>query len=559
MTERRRVAVLLVLVLGVSMLPTDTPWRCLIGDPLGETDNHLWMFWREGIRLRGVGGALANVPEGVSIPLMDPVNLPVYLLLSPLGPVIAYNGMAAFNVLLSGLGAYVLARQFVDARHAEIALVAGGSAPFLAGVIDFGITESWPIGWLGIHAALLIRYARTGRRIVAVGAGVSLGLVALSGWYHALLGLIVEAVLVPALLLRHRRLGTVAQGAIGAVMVLPSLIHFLSIREQWRPRWLAPAPGPPGPRPDWAALPIYGTDVLNLILPSSTTVHPSKSVYIGVVVLALCAWALLRRSKSAGGLVLLAAIPLLLSLGYWPTVAGTALGLPGPAWLLVKVVPALQGLSHWHRAAAGAVPFLAAAAAIGAAALPNWRGLPAVLIGLILADGVLLSQTAWPRTAYPLTLPASLAELPGSGGVIQIPFDNSREMFSETPARIYSRWQVIHGRQIAENYEGVDALLAGSVLVAAAHAACWNRDTLPPYYQPPPEMRSPQAPQTLESIAAAVAELDTWGFEWIVLHRDRCRVPARAIPLLDELLGPGHHFDNGDAAWKIPDVAGLGE
>ena len=559
MTERRWVAGLLLLVVGVSMLPADTPWGSLVGDPLGETDNHLWMFWREGQLLSGDGGALANAPEGVSIPLMDPVNLPIYLLLSPLGPVLAYNGMAAFSVMLSGIGAYVLARQFVDARSAGVALVAGGSAPFLAGVIDFGITESWPIGWFGIHAALLIHFARTGRLSAATGAGVSLGLVALSGWYHALLGLTLEAMLVPALLIRHRRIGIVAQGAIALAMVMPSLVQFLSIRDQWRPRWLAPAPGPPGPRPDWAELPIYGTDLLNLFLPSLSAVHPSKAVYIGVVVLALCAWGLWRRARSAGWLLLLAAVPLLLSLGYWPTVAGYAVGLPGPAWLLVKAAPELQGLSHWHRAAAAAVPFLAAAAAIGAAELPARGGLLAALIGLILVDSALLSQTAWPRTAYPITLPQSLAELPGRGGVIQVPFDNSREMFSETPARIYSRWQVIHGRQIAENYEGVDALLARSALVAAAQAACWNRNTLPPYYQPPPEMRDPEPPQTPEAIAAAVAQLDAWGFEWIVLHRDRCRVPARAIPLLDDLLGPGLRFDSGDVAWKILGAQGVGE
>lgn len=550
MNERRWLLAGLAVTVALTLLPTAAPWSALIGDPLGETDNHLWMFWRAVQRLSGTEHALGNAPEGVPIPLMDPVNLPIFVLLWPLGPAAAYNGMAAFSVVLSAVGAWLLARQLTDARAAWIALVAGGSAPFLAGVIDFGITESWPVGWFGVHAALLIAHARTGRRWYAVGAGVSLGFIALSGWYHALLGLLLEVLLVSALLIRHRRPGTVLQGLIGLGMVLPALWHFLGIRGQWRPRWLKPAPGPPGPREDWAELPIYGTDALNLVVPYIGEVHPSKSVYIGVVVLALALWGLVRSPRVAGPLWALALGPLLLALGYWPTVYGYATGFPGPAWYLVTAVPDLQGLSHWHRAAAAAIPFLAAAAAVGAAALPRHRLLIPALGGAILLDGALLSQTAWPRTTYRLEAPEVLTMLEGEGGIIQIPFDNSREMFSTEPARIYNRWQVVHGRAISENYEGVDALLASSVLVASAHAACWNRDRLPPYYQPPPEMRDPEPPTVAEARAEA-ARLRAAGFGWLVLHRERCRVPARAVPLLDELLGKGQRLEGGDIAWSL--------
>ncbi|MFT4976513.1 MAG: hypothetical protein ACI8S6_002418 [Myxococcota bacterium] len=336
-------------------------------------------------------------------------------------------------------------------------------------------------------------------------------------------------------------------------MVLPALVRFLAVRDQWRPRWLAPPPGPPGPRPDWAELPIYGTDLLNLLLPYVGDVHPSKSVYIGLVVLFLALWGLLWRPRQAGPMWLLALGPLSLSLGYWPTVAGYPMGVPGPAWFLVEAMPELRGLSHWHRAAGAAVPFIAAAAAIGFDALPKRRWLLPVVSALILLDGALLSQTAWPRTTFVLSAPESLTTLPGEGGIIQIPFDNSREMFSDEPARIYSRWQLVHGRQIAENYEGVDALLERSVLVAAAQSACWNRSTLPPYYQPPPEMRDPEPPDA-EALAAEREELIGWGYEWIVLHRERCRVPARAIPLLDRLLGRGERLPDGDVAWRLAEI-----
>ena len=40
----------------------------------------------------------------------------------------------------------------------------------MLGVVDFGITESWTVGWLALHVALLLRYARTGGARWAVGA-----------------------------------------------------------------------------------------------------------------------------------------------------------------------------------------------------------------------------------------------------------------------------------------------------------------------------------------------------------------------------------------------------
>lgn len=551
MIERRWVAILVTGTVLMSLWPSAPPWLAVLGDPLGETDNHLWMFWRGLQRVSGVQHPLGNAPTGVSIPLMDPVNFPIFAMFSPLGTVVAYNAMAVVNVVISALGAYALARQFVSMRPAGVALVSGGSAPFLLGVIDFGITESWPIGWFGLHAALMIQFARTGHLPAAVGAGLCLGCIALSGWYHALLGLVMEVGLVGVLLFRSRRLGLLLQGGIGLLMVMPSLLLFLNVRAQWRPRWLAPAPGPPGPRPDWAELPIYGTDLLNYVLPQFQAVHPSKAVYLGLVTLGLCGVGLITQPRRSVGLLGLAALPLLLGLGYWPTIAGHAVGIAGPAWWLVTAIPDLQGLSHWHRASGAAIPFLAAMAAVGASALPRQRVvIPVVVLAMVL-DATLLSQTSWPRSAYTLTVPESLSSLPDAGGVVQIPFDNSRQMFSDEPARIYNRWQVVHGRPISENYEGIDALLADSVLVAAGHAACWNRDTLPPYYQPPPDMRDPDPPSSPEEITAAVEELRGWGFSSVVLHRERCRVPARAIPLLNAMLGEGEHMANGDVLWRL--------
>ena len=523
----------------------------ILGDPLGETDNHWWMLWRSGQELLGGAELLANAPVGVPIPLMDPINLPIFLLGSGFGPIIGWNLLAFASVGIAAWGGYRLAREVAGPRAALIGLVGTGGAPFLAGVIDFGITESWPIGLMALHAAALLRHARLGDRKDALLAGLCLGAVGLSGWYHAFFVLLLEAMLVPWLWWRTRRPLLWGQGLIGFVMVLPAWLRFQQARELWAGRWLAPSPGPPGPRPDWADLPVFGTDLLTFLLPRWSTVHPSKAVYLGILLCSLVLVGLLSRRRASAGMLLLAAPFLVLALGHWPTLAGKALGMPGPAWLLSTWLPSFRGLSHWHRAVGAAVPFLAAAAAAGVESRPRLVRLAPLLSVLILVDGIAFAPTAWPRTTIDPTPPASLRSIPGEAGMVLIPFDNDREPFSQEPARIYNRWQVMLGRPLSESYEGVDALLARSRLVAAAQTACWPHSTLPPYYEPPPEMREVAPLEDPEEIAHEREQLRAWGYEWIVVLRDRCRVPARALPALESMLGPGERLEGGDRAWRL--------
>ncbi len=547
-------------LLALTLWPARLPWVGPVGDPLGETDNHVWMFWLHTERLLGGGEALANVPEGIGVPLMDLVNWPVWMLGAPLGPALAWNLMMVFSVALALFGGWRLGREVGGEAGAWVGMAGLGTAPFLAGVVDFGISESWPIGWLALHLALLLSHARSGRRLDALGAGLCLGAFALSGWYHALFGLVMEALVVPVLLWRHRRLGLLLQGGVALAMVLPIFAVFRGELGLWSHRWMAPSPGPPGPREDWATLPVFGTDLLNLVLPSTVSVHPSKAVYLGSILLLLVGVGLVRRGRRTLPWVL-AALPLLaLALGYWPTAAGKALGFPGPAYALVQLVPELQGLSHWHRAVGGALPALIAAAACGAAALPKraWVGpLLALLIGV---DAVGFGQTAWPRTVIEPELPEVFAWLdaqegesrePDPRGIVQLPFDNDRRLFADSPARIYNRWQVLHGRPVSEHYEGMDALLASSKLVAAANDACWNQSRLPPYYAPPPEMRDLDFPTDPEVIEAERAQLRGWGYRWIVLHRDRCRLLAKPIQGLDRTLGEGERVGEQALVWEL--------
>jgi hypothetical protein len=529
----------------------------IYGHPLGETDNHLWMFWRAVAQLGGAG-PVANHPEGLPLPLMDPINLPLALPGFLVHPGLGFGLMVLGNVLLGALAAWWLARQFVGPRAAWVALVAVGCSPFLAGVMEFGITESWPVWALCVHLVFLLRYARGGRAREAWAAGLFLGAFALSGWYHALFGVICELVVVPWLLWRHRRWsGLLGQGVLAGLLVLPAFLRFLAVRSLWAGRWHLPNAVPRAHLDHWRWLRNYGTDAANLVLPSVEPAPISLSVYLGLGVLALAVAGLWLRRREAAPFALLAGIFLLLALGHWVRVGGDVITLagqplPGPARLLVQAFPPLVGLSHWHRAVGPATVFLGLLAAMGAERLVagrSWRAL--LLVALLLAESLFLGQTRWPRMVYSPGIPAIYAALEAPGPILELPFDNGRLPFSQTPARLYNRWQVFHGHPVAESYEGRDAILASNRLAAVADALCGVPPTRPPHELPPRSMGDASAIADEAALRAAADGLSGAGFTWVVLHRDRAKTPARAEALLVRAFGEPALDIEGAAAWQI--------
>ena len=529
----------------------------IYGHPHGETDNHLWMFWRAVQQLMG-SGVVANAPEGLPLPLMDPINLPLALPGFLLHPGLGYSGLVAANVLLGMLAGYWAARLYVGPRAAWVAMVAVGCSPFLSGVMEFGITESWPLWALAAHLGFIGRYARDGILRHAVAAGVCLGAFALSGWYHAFFGVIIQLVLLPWLAFRHRRWkGLLGQGLLAGVMVLPAFLRFMAVRQLWEGRWHMPGTVPHAHLDHWRWLRNYGTDAANLVLPSLEPAPISHSVYLGlgVLLLALLGWWARRRQATpylllAGGFVLLA-------LGHWVRVGGEVLSIaghpvPGPARLLVQVFEPLVGLSHWHRAVGPATVFLALLAGMGAERLIAGRSRRALLlVALLLAESIFLGQTRWPRSFYTPDVPAVYAALAEPGPVLDLPFDNGRIPFSQTPARLLNRWQVFHGRPVAENYEGRDSVLASNRLAAVADAHCGVRPTRPPHELPPRAMLDARPLDDDDALRAAAAELGSMGFVYVVLHQDRAETPQRARALLERAFGsPTLEVDEA-AAWRI--------
>ncbi len=524
------VAPLLVLLLTWPM-PLRPTW--LLAHPLGEGTNHHWMFWRALQDL-----PVANWPAGIDIPLMDPINLP-FALGGLVHPALAYNGVVLAGLLLAYAGAWVFARELEAGPWGSmIAGIAAASAPALGAAADFGISEALPVGWLGFHAACLLALARPGstRRalLLALGAGLTLAAFVLAGWYHALFGLIVEVGLVIWTLVRARALRTLkpgllglagAQGLLALALILPRLLAFLEIRELWSYRWVKHSPFPPEFRPAWRSLPAFGTDLLNLVLPSLDTVEVSKCVYVGLVGLAL---ALCARKRAP---LLLAAPLYLLSLGHWLSVGGQTrhferiITLPG-AWL-VDWFPALVGLSHWQRAAVPASFLVAVAVGLGAARLIErfpWAawGLPVLLV----ADALALSQTPWPRPMTPTKPPKIYASLQGEGALIELPFDNHRKQFTTEQPRRSNLWQPFHGKPVAENHEGDDELIRTNRWVRTVDENCRR--------------------------ATPVATLSIpEGVDSVLLQGEWCARAEQVTELLTEQLGPPAVVVREDRLWFV--------
>ncbi|MEC7242757.1 MAG: hypothetical protein VXW32_16105 [Myxococcota bacterium] len=469
--ESRWVGALVLLLGGVVFTwplllhPTE-----LYGHAQGEASNHLWMFWRAG-----EAGVVANYPMGLPIPLMDPINLPIYRALAWVHPALGYNAVWCFNLALAFTGAVFLARVMGVAHRASlVAGVACAFSPFLSGLGSFGITESWGIGWLGFHCGFLIRYGQERRRVDLLAAGLTLAAFLWTGWYSAVFAVVTECCLAVTLLRRRQlNFGFVLQGGLASLLVLPRLVSFWGDRGFWSGRWDgAPAPLD-GQWEAWRELPRSGADLLNFTLPSLSSVEVSKAVYLGLIVLILAAWAGRR-----GRLLVLWSLPfVLLSLGPYLMVGGhqSWLGssLPLPAQGLRGIFPPLEGVTHWWRALAPAVLFLAVAAAMGAERVGRERPRAWILLsGLVLFDSIGLSQTPWPRDLISVRPPPVYEKLEEEGALLQLPVHNERREFSEDVPRIYNRWQPVHGQPVVENYEGRDHLLDRNPLLQGLQALC---------------------------------------------------------------------------------------
>ncbi len=565
MTRRgwaRLLPLLVALALALAVMwpwplrPMDVP-----GSPFMEADNHLWMLWRAARSVWGEPGPWMNWPLGHERTLQDLVHLPMAALLMPLDPAFAYGCIAFTDLLLALLAGWLLSRELgASSGAAMVGMAVLGCAPFFGGALCFGLSEAWTLGCYGLFGALFLRTARTGSLGSALGSGAALAGFALSGWYSAVFAALAMPVWTLWVLVRNRPtagrwllLGLVISLALLAVF--PALVGFLSSGdlEGLVARRAAPWTYQPG----WRHAPQGGTDILNLLLPTTEQVDMARTSYLGLVALSLGLLGLARNrdARVAMSGVLLMAI---LAMGRNLVFAGHAVGpgaepLPAPVHWLTLLFPALNGIYWWYRAAGLAVVFLAPAAAMGVGVLEGALGrsffrMALPLVALVAADDLLLSDAPWPRPVYDPRPPEQLVDVPGDGPLVLLPFDVGPRLWPRHVPRAYQRWQPWLDRPISESYESPDAL-ADNALLAWADRECRAG-----------RMARGQAHQALPPDSArlrdAIDALLGAGVEVVAVVRPRAVAPGRCVAYLEEQLGPAGGDGQIVSWWLLSGTSG---
>jgi hypothetical protein len=531
----RRTALDLVwgaLVWAVAAAPLWWSPALLTGYERGEADNHRWMLWQAAHPTQ----VWSNLPDGTGMPLVDPVHLPVFWVGLLFGPTFAWNLTLGVDLVIAVAGGAYLAVRATDRREVAPVGMMLALAPALHGVVAFGVSEAWTLGWLAFFLGGWAGFVRSGRRLDAVVAAAGLGGYLLSGgyaWFFAVISIALAAAWArPS---RERLpLALLILGS-GAIVAVPAMAQFWAARAVWADRL--------HPVISWRTLvgwrdgPEGGSDLLMLVIPR-LPVPAGRSTYLGVASL-LLATAGVRRQAGAAVAV---AVFGLLSLGVVVHVAGHAV-VPG-----VAMLPSLAGfhwIHHWYRAtgpmAVWLIPLVAQGAiwlADGKRRIPPW-----MLAAVVGVDVVALGGNTWPASQYDPTPPPGIRDLGGAGGLLVLPLDREGEFTTDIP-RPFERWGPEIGRPLAMSYETPVAMRDRVRLVAALDRACGAADDARPFSDPAGVTPEIAAAGRRQLAAAGVTDLAVW-----TVHApipDLCRAVAMTL-----LGAPDRVLEGGVLSWRM--------
>lgn len=401
---------------------------------------------------------LMNYPQGWNLSTTDTSlaallpSLPFSLLW---GPVAGYNIGMWLSFVFSGLAMYVWVYRYT--RSATASLLAGTLYAFFpnriahyqAGHLNLSATAWFPLYFLGLYEVLRAgKKFHWGWALLCAGA---LGLIAFTSMYYLLFTLLISVVFVVGFFLLTRP--AYRQPAIwlrlGATALLSAPVLYLALRPFLA---LAGQGGLADRSVDY--MDAYAASLTDFLAPASShflwggwisqVLDRSQwiegSLYIGVITLALLAVAFVRRKELAErSLLTLAAISILAAVliamgphlhwnGELVLVAGQRIPLPS-LWLY-EYVPFFAKMRAIMRMGVFALLFAALIAGLGADVLlrrlpKRWqRWATVALLALVLLDFYpgpdrhILPVEARPVDAW-------LAQQPGKGAVVQLPFSRS--------------------------------------------------------------------------------------------------------------------------------------
>jgi hypothetical protein len=414
--------------------PLPVVWsKAMLTVPGRDAAGHVWLLWaalHERAPLLGTTDLL-GYPEGFTLVLADPGNLPFYALGSLVSASAAYNTMLWGGLLLSGLAGALLARRAQGPAWLG-AVVAMAAPPMLAASAE-GTTDSFGVAWVLLQLAFLLRFLDQGRLRDGVLAAGALAMTWHCGPYNGLWASVMDLCLGLWVVGRgwptgegeaRRRWPAVgratAVGIGGLLLCLPLARAMLGVQDPNMPGSAGRKVLPPAfeaPEAFRGGLQ-HGADLLDPWLPLQLTggeAAVSHTAYVGAVALVVAVIAVARDRGRwpwlAGALAFS-----LLSLGTELYLHGRLVTvgegiLLAPAGVLVKAFPALLGwVAHWYRAGAVAALLLVP---LVASQGRGWRG--PVLAALVLGDSLVGAPRAWPLpTGVPPSVPALSLLEPGA-------------------------------------------------------------------------------------------------------------------------------------------------
>jgi hypothetical protein len=422
------------------------------------------------------------------------------------GEVAAYNLLLLWSFVLSGLGAYLLARYLTGSMAA--ALLAGlifAFLPYRTALVGSGHLPLMGTGWLPLLLLYEERVIRHRRARDGALAGLFYGLFALSSWYYAYMGALVAVLYALArarpwsAYLRDRRAwrSLLIAACVAILVMLPALAPLLSLTvrgEIGRPtvslRYID----------QWSASfmdfflpsimhPLWG-EQLAALYPQN--VHENL-LWLGAIPMILAAYAVIRRrSALTGALAVVGCAAFVLALGttlhwagepvyipVWRSIAdlfthamyaitgkyalnpATYSGMeqaghivvPLPTLALYLFLPFFNAMRVWARFGLVVGLVVAVLAGMGASALvrwPRWTRRARIVLVALLAAGVLFDFATVP---YPFGMSAVgpqpvdewLRAQPGDFAILELPISKT---WHGPP--LYAARE--HGKKIAYGY-----------------------------------------------------------------------------------------------------------
>lgn len=421
---------LLALAAVLLLLPMLLAWPLpqvfateVLTHPEREAAAHIWGLWAGGHLGQPllVQTSATGYPDGFSLVLVDPGQLPLYWLFGWISPAAGYNGLIWGNLVLAGVSGALLAHR----QRASLPLGAAlaMACPTLLASTAEGTTEDFAAPWVLLQLVLLLRLVdkpSTGRLL---SFALAFAWTSWCGPYNAVWSAFVDGAIGVGLLLqrRWRPAGFAVAGAgLGGLLILPQL---WSLGQR--------SPGLPGTS-ERAGLPEvfesasfrgglhHGADLMDPLVPGLLTTGEgivSHTAYLGLAAVLLAGWAVAQDRRLWPWLVG-ALLMSSLSLGpylYFKGQVVEALGhiALGPAGFLMQALPPLARLTRWYRAGAVA-SFLLIVPLLELAKGARWRA-PVIAV-LILADLLFSAPLQWPLHHHPLP-----TALPPGGPLLEFP------------------------------------------------------------------------------------------------------------------------------------------